>query len=75
MTDRHSGYHVILDHDIREDDAHHVIDALRMIKGVADVVPHTARYEDAMARARRDASWRTALTRLALDGPTATDTT
>lgn len=39
MTDRHSGYVVVLDENIREDDAQVIIDALKMIKGVKDVVP------------------------------------
>ncbi len=39
MTDRHSGYVITLDHDIREDDAEQVIAALRLIRGVVDVRP------------------------------------
>lgn len=37
MTDRHMGYVVVLDKDIHEDDAEHVINALRMVKGVCEV--------------------------------------
>lgn len=39
MTDRHSGYLVTLSDDIREDDAQHIINALRMVKGVLSVEP------------------------------------
>lgn len=39
MTDRHSGYIVTLDHDIREDDAEQIIQALSMVKGVLAVEP------------------------------------
>ena len=39
MTDRHSGYVVILDGEMREDDAQATIAALRQIKGVVDVKP------------------------------------
>ncbi len=35
MTTRHCGYIVHLTHDIREDDAEHVINAIAMIRGVA----------------------------------------
>jgi len=42
MTDRHSGYVITLDHDIREDDAERVITALRQIRGVVDVRPVVA---------------------------------
>lgn len=39
MTDRHRGYVVVLENDIREDDAEAVINAMRMIKGVLTVKP------------------------------------
>lgn len=39
MTDRHAGYIVALDHDIREDDAEATIAALKQIKGVLRVKP------------------------------------
>lgn len=39
MTDRHSGYVVVLDHDMREDDAEATLNALRMVKGVLSVEP------------------------------------
>jgi cell division septation protein DedD len=52
MTDRHSGYIVTLDADIREDDAEAIITALRMVKHVASVTPVVAQLEDHMARQR-----------------------
>lgn len=42
MTDRHAAYIVALDHDIREDDAEAVINALKMVKGVLSVMPLVA---------------------------------
>lgn len=42
MTERHAGYLVVLDDDIREDDAEAVVNAIRMIKRVQAVRPVTA---------------------------------
>jgi len=42
MTDRHTGYIVALDADIREDDAQAIIAAIQMIKGVQTVTPLVA---------------------------------
>ncbi len=39
MTDRHAAYLVILDKDLREDDAEPVLNALGMVKGVTSVEP------------------------------------
>lgn len=39
MTDRYIALTVILDREIREDDAEPVIEAIRMIKGVSKVTP------------------------------------
>lgn len=39
MTDRHKGYVVTLDRDIRDDDAEMIINAIRMIKSVITVEP------------------------------------
>lgn len=39
MTTRHRGYVVVLERDIREDDAEAVINALKMVRGVIDVKP------------------------------------
>jgi len=37
MTDRFSSLTVVLEKDIREDDAEHILNAIRMIKGVLSV--------------------------------------
>ena len=42
MTDRHAGYVVVLDRDIREDDAEATLNALRMVRGVIRVEPVVA---------------------------------
>lgn len=39
MTDRYSGYVVVLERDIRDDDAEHVLGLLRNLKGVQSVQP------------------------------------
>jgi hypothetical protein len=39
VTTRHGGYVVVLENDIREDDAEAVINALKMTKGVVSVQP------------------------------------
>lgn len=39
MTDRHCGYVVTLEHDVREDDAQQIVTALSMTKGVLSVEP------------------------------------
>lgn len=54
MTDRHAGYIVVLEENIREDDAEHVINALRMVRGVQSVEPIVADHatQIALARAR-----------------------
>ena len=41
MTARFSGFRVILEEDVREDDAEAVVTALQMIKGVLKVEPIT----------------------------------
>jgi len=42
VTDRIYAYTVVLDRKIREDDAEAITNAMRMIKGVADVTPLVA---------------------------------
>ena len=61
MTDRHAGYIVILDHDTREDAAEHIINALRMVRGVVDVQPVTANLDERIAEVRVGARLRTLL--------------
>jgi len=56
MTDRYSTLTVALEKDIREDDAQALIDAIRMLRGVADVAGNV--YDSAQwlaeTRVRRD---------------------
>lgn len=65
MTDRHAGYVVVLEENIREDDAAATITALRMVKGVVDVRPVVGDLDLAIASSRVDERWRRALRNLA----------
>ena len=70
MTDRHSGYVVVLNRDIREDDAEAVINAIRMVKGVLSVEPVEGDVSGKLiAEMRRDRQWQKALFDLAGTGP------
>lgn len=69
MTDRYSGFTVLLNHDTREDDAEAIVAALKMIKGVAAVTPIVSDYATHVAEQRRDGAWREALFSLADKGP------
>ncbi len=42
MTDRHAGYIVTLEKNVREDDAYDFIHAIRMLRNVASVTPVVA---------------------------------
>lgn len=62
MTDRHTGYVVILDDHLRSDDAEEIIAALRMVKDVRDVRPIvTDLTAETIAVMRRDGEWRETL--------------
>ena len=52
MTDRYNALTVILDRDIRSDDAEEIINAIKMIRGVLKVKPHVADMSDSIADAR-----------------------
>lgn len=56
MTDRLNAFVVILEKDLRTDDAEDTLNAIRQIKGVLDVKPRVREIEDmvAYARARHD---------------------
>lgn len=69
MTTRHQGYVVVLDTDLREDDAEQTLTALRMVRGVLSVEPIEADGTDIIARAREGERWRSALVRLVQYGP------
>jgi hypothetical protein len=62
MTDRHTGYLVTLETDIREDDAQRIIEALLMVRGVLGVESVTSDpLVQAIAYQRRDTAWINAL--------------
>ncbi len=52
MTAHLKGLTVCFEDDIREDDAQAVIAAIKMVKGVADVVPLVSSPQDWLARVR-----------------------
>ncbi len=52
MTDRLKGYLVVLERDIREDDAEPILEALKMIKGVMEVKPYVTKSEDSILEIR-----------------------
>jgi predicted proteasome-type protease len=52
MTDRYNALTVVLDRDIREDDAELLINAIRMLRGVLAVDPHVSNVQDHVAAAR-----------------------
>lgn len=56
MTDRYYALTVILEKDMRDDDAENIIEAIKMIKGVLKVKPSIANPDTWMAeeRARRE---------------------
>lgn len=58
MTDRHAGYIVALEQNVREDDAEAIVSALKMIKGVVGVTPITATPEVDIAGLRANTQWR-----------------
>lgn len=58
MTDRISSFVVVLDHDVREDDAQSTLNALRMIRGVVSVEPVVSDIQQTIAHARVDMEWR-----------------
>lgn len=58
MTERHAGYIVTLAEDIREDDAEHIVNALRMVRGVLSVEPVRADLNSAIADERAKAAMR-----------------
>ncbi len=50
MTDRYDAFLVVLDRSIRDDDAESTVAAIRQIKGVLDVQPHTTDVSTAIAK-------------------------
>ncbi len=63
MTDRVKGFTVTLEQDIRIDDVEAILNAVKMIRGVAHVEPSISTSEDHFARERvkmemREKIWR-----------------
>jgi len=56
MTDRYNALTVILEHDIRDDDAEALLSAIRQLRGVLSVSGHVSDMTDHIAqdRARHD---------------------
>jgi hypothetical protein len=52
VTDRHNGYYVVLENDIRSDDAEATIAAIKQIKGVLSVTPNVASFDEHIAEMR-----------------------
>lgn len=52
MTDRYHSIAVVLEEDIRDDDAEYILNAIRMIKGVLSIEPHISNFESNMAEER-----------------------
>lgn len=50
MTDRVKGFTVTLDHDIRIDDVQPLLEAIKLMRGVAHVEPSLVTMEDHMNR-------------------------
>ena len=57
MTDRHAGYLVTLEVDLREDDAAATLAALRQIRGVVAVEPVVGDVHVTIARSRAEHVW------------------
>jgi hypothetical protein len=64
MTDRHNAYLVVLESDIREDNAADIIRALSLIRGVAEVKPVIGGIETTMEQMVARARIKLAFTRM-----------
>lgn len=69
MTDRLKGVEVIFDKDYREDDAERLLDAIRMLRGVALVRPIVSDPLDSMEVSRAKWELRAKLFDLLKDAP------
>jgi len=52
MTDRLSGFVVVLEEDTRDDDAQATLDAIRQLRGVLSVEPHIRDVGELISRSR-----------------------
>lgn len=69
MTDRFHSLTVVLEKDVREDDAEHLIRAIKMMRSVADVRGHVTDHSLHAAEVRVTARWRDFLWKALRDGP------
>ena len=67
MTDRYKGLTVAFKQDIRDDDAQKIIEAIRLLRGVADVKPVLAGFEDLTTTIRVNREWSDALYQLIIE--------
>lgn len=58
MTDRYNALVVVLDRDIREDDAEFLISAIKMLRGVASVQGNVSDISSLLAEERAVNVWR-----------------
>lgn len=58
MSDLHHSYTVVLAKELKDEDSDAVIEAIKMIRGVADVIPHVvdSRFYVGREQARRELS-------------------
>lgn len=61
MTDRIHSLTVVLDHNIRSDDIEPIIEAIKLLRCVQEVVPHVADHTAYMAESRAKQMWVEAL--------------
>ena len=61
MTDRIHSLTVVLDHNIRDDDVQCIVDAIKMIRCVGEVVPQVADGDAWMAESGAKQDWSTML--------------
>lgn len=64
MTDRYNALTVVLEQDIRDDDAEPLIEAIKMLRGVLDVQGNVSSANFFVAQSRADREWREKLRKL-----------
>jgi hypothetical protein len=64
MTDRYNALTVVLEQDIRDDDAEYLINAIRMLRGVLDVQGNVSSADSFVAQSRADREWREKIRKL-----------
>ena len=68
MTDRFKGVVVTFEKDIREDDAKGILDAIKQLRGVADVKPSVVNPDDMMNQTRAKYELKEKMYNVLLDG-------